>query len=168
MAAKTKTELLDVTQKEFEKLSKLLVAMDSDTALKKRDDETCIKDVIGHRAHWIDLFFGWYTDGLAGKDVYFPAEGYKWNDLKRYNADLRRSQIDLDWPGAIEMLQTRQAKLTNFIEGCSEKELYGGPMKGANNAWSPGRWAEAAGGSHFRSASKYLRSCLRDDKRPKS
>jgi len=48
-----------------------------------------VKDVISHRAHWIDLFLGWYKGGMAGKTVYFPAKEYKWNDLKRYNAQLR-------------------------------------------------------------------------------
>ncbi|PRY78760.1 hypothetical protein CLV80_10384 [Yoonia maritima] len=134
------------------------------TALHKGDEDTSIKDVIARRADWIDLFLGWYSDGLAGKTVYFPAEGYKWNDLKRYNADLRAWQNDLDWSGAVALLQARYDKLTAFIEGCSENELYGGPMKGANNKWTPGRWAEAAGPSHFRSASKYLRAALKKAK----
>ena len=161
MPAKTKSELLTVTHSEFGKLAKLIDAIDAETALKKRDEDTSIKDVVAHRAHWIDLFLGWYADGLAGKAVYFPAKGYKWSDLKRYNSDLRQRQSNLDWPEAVSLLQSNYRKLTEFIEGCSDKELYSGPMKGANNAWTPGRWAEAAGPSHFRSASKFLRSVIK-------
>ncbi|MFL4468451.1 ClbS/DfsB family four-helix bundle protein [Tateyamaria armeniaca] len=162
MAATSKSELLDITRKEFGKLEKLMDSIDADMAMRKRDDDTSIKDVIAHRAHWIDLFLGWYADGLAGKTVFFPAEGYKWNDLKRYNADLRNRQSELDWPQAVALLRANCEKLTEFIETRSEAELYSGPMKGANNAWTPGRWAEAAGPSHFRSASKYLRKCITD------
>ena len=54
--------------------------------------------MIAHRAHWIALFLGWFADGLGRKTVYFPAKGYKWNDLRRYTADLRARQADLDWP----------------------------------------------------------------------
>lgn len=164
MAAKSRSELLDVTQKEFEKLAKLIDTIDANTALEKVDEDTSIKDVIAHRAHWIDLFLGWYWDGLAGKIVYFPAEGYKWNDLKRYNSDLRKRGSDLDWPAAVTMLNTNYHKLTTFIQDRSEEDLYSGPMEGANNAWTPGRWAEAAGPSHFRSASKFLRSTLKSGK----
>ena len=164
MAAQSKSELLDIAQKEFGKLTKLIDSIDANTAMKKRDEDTSIKDVVAHRAHWIELFLGWYADGLAGKTVFFPAEGYKWNDLKRYNSDLRKRQSELDWPKAVAMLRVNYSKLTDFIQGCSEAELYGGPMKGANNAWAPGRWAEAAGPSHFRSASKFLRSCIKSDK----
>lgn len=163
MAAEHRSELLDVTRKEFLKLEKLIEAINSDTAMRKREDDTSIKDVIAHRAHWIDLFLGWYADGMAGKTVNFPAEGYKWNDLKRYNSDLRQSQIDLDWPEAIDMLRDRYAKLTEFIEEHTETELYGGAMKGANNKWTPGRWAEAAGPSHFRSAAKFIRQATKSD-----
>lgn len=164
MAAKSKLELLDITQKEFGKLVKLIESIDASTAMEKAEEDTSIKDVVGHRAHWVDLFLGWYADGLAGKTVYFPAEGYKWNDLKRYNSDLRKRQSDLDWPTAVAMLRTNYAKLTDFIQGCSDEDLYSGPMKGAQNAWTPGRWAEAAGPSHFRSASKFLRLRIRSGK----
>lgn len=161
MAAKSKTELLSVTQKEFVKLCALIAQIDADDAMKKGDDDTSIKDVIAHRAHWMDLFLGWYADGHAGKEVYFPAKGYKWNDLKRYNADLRERQADMDWQAAVSLLQTNRDRLVEFINDHTDGDLYGGPMQGANNAWTPGRWAEAAGPSHFRSATKYLRAVLK-------
>lgn len=164
MAATSKAGLIDITQLEFKKLQKILTEIDAGTAIKKREEDTSIKDVVAHRAHWIELFLGWYVDGLAGKQVYFPAEGYKWNDLKRYNADLRARQHDMDWPAALALLQTNYERLMAFLNEQSEDALYAGPMKGANNNWTPGRWAEAAGPSHFRSASKYIRSCLRSDR----
>lgn len=159
MAATNKADLLAISEKEFNKLSALLDRVDDDLAMAKEDD-TSIKDVVGHRAHWIELFLGWYADGLAGKPVFFPAEGYKWNDLKRFNSDLRARQADLSWEDARALLNADYKKLTAFIDGCSDKALYGGPMQGANNQWTPGRWAEAAGPSHFRSAAKYVRARL--------
>ncbi|MEM9637163.1 MAG: ClbS/DfsB family four-helix bundle protein [Pseudomonadota bacterium] len=162
MAAQNKTDLLEVTGKEYLKLQRLIAPLGSSVALVKDADDTSIKDVIAHRAHWIDLFLGWYHDGRAGKPVFFPAEGYKWNELKRYNADLRHAQAQLSWPAACALLAERYAQLTRFLEERSEEELYGGPMRGAQNHWTPGRWAEAAGPSHFRSAAKYIRARLRE------
>ncbi len=164
MPAKNKSELLEITQNEYRKLTKLIEPIDADTAMEKREEDASIKDIVAHRAYWIDLFLGWYADGIAGKTVHFPAEGYKWNELKRYNADLRDRQSELDWPGAIALLQKNYKALMNFIEERSEDELYGGPMQGASNDWRTGRWAEAAGSSHFRSASKYIRASLKSDK----
>jgi hypothetical protein len=160
-AATTKSELITVTTKEFAKVSKLVATLTAEQAMLPDEEDTSIKDVIAHRAHWAGLFLGWYEDGLAGKSVYFPSKGYKWNDLKRYNADLRGAQQDMDWPMALAQLTQAHDALLAFIETHSDTALYGGPMKGANNKWTPGRWAEAAGPSHYRSAAKYIRTRLK-------
>lgn len=166
MPAASKSELLSVSGKEFDKLARLIEGIDAEFAMVKRDADISIKDVIAHRAHWIDLFLGWYDDGMAGKIVHFPAQGYTWGDLKRYNADLRARQSGLLWPGAVALLRTNYDRLVEFIETRSESQLYGGPMQGARNTWTAGRWAEAAGPSHFRSASKFIRSCIRSASSP--
>ena len=162
MAATSQSELLSLTEKEFAKLDKLVSDIDADTALCKDSDDTSIKDIVAHRAHWVDLFFGWYFDGLVGKVVHFPAKGYKWNELKRYNAWLRESQAELDWDEAKAMLREQHRKLVAFISERDDADLYSGAMQGANNDWTPGRWAEAAGPSHYRSAGKYIRARLRE------
>lgn len=161
MPATDKAALIEVCEKEFAKLDTMLGTIDATDALIKDEDDTSIKDVVAHRAHWITLFLGWYADGQAGKTVHFPALGYKWNDLKRYNADLRARQSDLDWAAALALLRKNAGLLLAFMQDASEAELYGGPMKGANNKWTPGRWAEAAGPSHYRSATKYIRQRLK-------
>ena len=142
-------------------MEELVGSITKTQARKKHDENTSIKDVIGHRAHWISLFLGWYKDGLAGKEVYFPAKGYKWNELKKYNKQLRADQKSLKWEDAVLLLNKNHKKLVKFMNDHSNAELYKNPMKGANNNWTPGRWAEAAGPSHYRSASKYIRGCLK-------
>ncbi|MFT6452821.1 MAG: hypothetical protein ACJA06_002327 [Halocynthiibacter sp.] len=141
MAATTKAALLEISEKEYAKLLKLIAPIKAEFAMQKRAEDTSIKDVIAHRAHWITLFMNWYADGLAAKPVYFPAEGYKWNDLKRYNADLRKSQASVDWSAAKDALQANHNALIAFLKNTPQDALYGGPMKGANNKWTPGRWA---------------------------
>ncbi|MCF2872474.1 ClbS/DfsB family four-helix bundle protein [Octadecabacter sp. G9-8] len=162
-AATTKTDLLTVTRKDFDKLQKLIADIPDDQAQRKRADDTSIKDIIAHRAHWIDLFLGWYRDGQAGRRVHIPAKGYKWNDLKSYNAKLRKDQADLGWQDAKAALAQAHVRLTDLVEAMTDAQLYGGPMHGASNAWTTGRWAEAAGPSHYRSAAKWIRACLRGD-----
>lgn len=161
MPATDKTALLLISETEFAKLQKLITTIDPAMAMEKREDDTSIKDVIAHRAHWIALFLGWYAEGQAGHEVFFPAKGYKWNELKRYNADLRARQAGLNWADAVALLEANHKRLMAQITALSDAELYSGPMKGAKNHWTTGRWAEAAGPSHYRSAAKYLRACLK-------
>ncbi len=161
MPATNKSDLLAISRKEYSKLKLLAASIHEQQAQAKDEQDTSIKDVIAHRAHWIDLFLGWYVDGQAGGPVYFPAKGYKWNELPRYNSDLRKKQAPLGWNEAVDLLDGGYDKLIDFIQAHSDVELYGAPMKGAKNNWTPGRWAEAAGPSHFRSASKYIRARLK-------
>lgn len=161
MAATTRDELLATSLKEYRKLEALIADLSGEQATIKDDDDTSIKDVIGHRAHWIDLFLGWYGDRQAGKEVSFPAPGYKWNQLKSYNAALRQAQAGLSWVEARELLSANHARLVAFVTGHHDADLYGGPMQGASNDWTPGRWAEAAGPSHYRSAAKHIRQILK-------
>lgn len=163
-AATNKADLLSVTQKEFAKLEKLISDIPDKQALTKREDDTSIKDVIGHRAHWIHLFLGWYADGQKGGPVAIPAEGYKWNQLKDYNAKLRANQADLSWHEVQAMLAKNHTKLLAFINSKDDAALYGSPMQGGGNNWTAGRWAEASGSSHYRSAAKWVRACLKSDK----
>ena len=62
MACNNKSELITLTEKEFAKLQELIAPLDQAKA-KMGEDGVSIKDVIGHRAHWVDLFLGWYMDG---------------------------------------------------------------------------------------------------------
>ncbi|MCF6443519.1 ClbS/DfsB family four-helix bundle protein [Nereida sp. MMG025] len=158
MPATSKRALQEITVKEYQKLQSLIDAISSTEAQKKDSDDISIKDIIAHRARWITLFMGWYADGQAGKDAAFPAAGYKWNALPRYNADLRAKQATVDWPQAKQMFATAHETPLLFITKLPESALYGGPMKGAKNTWTTGRWAEAAGPSHYRSAAKYIRA----------
>ena len=161
MAATTKDALLHVTDAEWAKLSALLASIPPAAVLQPDDDCTTIKDIVGHRAHWIALFLGWYHDGQAGREVHFPAPGYKWSDLKAYNIKLRADQAGLGWQDVCTLLEDRHAALRAFITAHDNDALYGGKMKGGRNAWTAGRWAEAAGPSHYRSAAKYIRARVR-------
>ena len=160
-AATNKTDLISVTEKDWEKLLSALEKVNEELASKKVDGVS-IKDVTGHRAHWIELFLGWYSDGLAGKQVFMPAKGYKWNELNAYNAKLREDQAGFGFDAAKNLLVANHGKMLAFLEGCSDADLYGAPMAGGNGKWTAGRFAEASGASHYRSATKFIRKCLRD------
>lgn len=59
------------------------------------------------------------------------------------------------------LLNEQHGRLMRWLANHSGKELYSCPMKGANTAWAPGRWVEAAGASHYRPATKHLRAWIK-------
>lgn len=158
MPATDKAALMAVTEKEFAKLWATLEGVDAALATAPHpEDGITIKDTVLHRVHWIDLFLGWYRDGVAGKDVQTPAPGYKWNQLKEYNAKLREATRDVPWAEALAQLEAGHKALLALLGGLDEDALYGAKRYDWQNDWTIGRWAEASGASHYRSANKYIR-----------
>lgn len=160
-AAVCKSDLLAVCEAEFAKLSATLDGVDAATAELAGDDDFSIKDTVAHRAHWIDLYLGWVSDGRAGEDVATPAPGYKWNALKVYNAMLREQMSGLTWPEARAALDAAHLRLMEFLKGEDDASLYTPHLMPWMNKWTLGRWAEASGASHYRSANKYIRKIIR-------
>ena len=162
-AATTKSDLIAVTDRDYAKLQALLdrVPPESRLIADPEADGTTLRDIVGHRAHWITLFLGWYHAGQSGDPVALPAPGYKWNELRHFNADLRATQAGQNWEEARAALHDNHLLLMQFIEGLDQYALYQAPMAGGGNHWTTGRWAEAAGASHYRSAAKYIRARLR-------
>ena len=160
MAATNRDELLAIAEKEFAKLVKLLDGLEE--GLPDRadaaNDGLSIKQIIAHRAHWIGLFFVWYEGGKAGEDVQTPAPGYKWNQLKPYNAKLHEASRDRAWADIRRELEDGHARLMAFIGAHDDAALYTKHLYPWMNDWTLGRWAEASGPSHYRSAAKVIRS----------
>ncbi|MEM8800932.1 MAG: ClbS/DfsB family four-helix bundle protein [Pseudomonadota bacterium] len=74
-AAKTKAALIAVTEKEWDKLSKLITDFDETfTSIEDGDGSSAIR-ILGHRAAWIDLYFAWCKGATAGHTPEMPAPG---------------------------------------------------------------------------------------------
>ncbi len=156
-AATSREDLLAVIDKEWTKLSTLLDRASEDTAMAPQGEDPSLRDIVTHRAHWIGLFFQWLKEGEAAQ---MPDHGVKWNQLKPYNAGLRTQYAHMSWSEARSWLGVQHDRLRAWIAEADDDALYGGPMAGGTG-WTTGRYAEAAGPSHFRSAAKYARAVLK-------
>lgn len=162
-AATNKADLLASFDAEYAKLTRTLDGIDAARAMAHtKDDETTIKGIIAHRIHWIGLFFGWYEKGCAGETVEIPAPGYKWNQLKPYNAVLYASGNDRDWADLRSEFDREVSRLRAFLAARDDAELYAVGRYDWTGKWGVGRWAESAGPAHFRSANAYIRKALRE------
>lgn len=65
------------------------------------------------------------------------------------------------WSATREALKDAHLRLLEDIRSASEAELYGEPLAPALK-WTRGRYAEAAGASHYRSAAKVLRKLKKE------
>ncbi|MEO0938786.1 MAG: ClbS/DfsB family four-helix bundle protein [Pseudomonadota bacterium] len=161
-AATNKSDLLAVFDKDLAKLRKTLASVDeTNSNLSAPGDDTTIKGIIAHRTHWMGLFHGWYDDGVAGRAVHVPAKGYKWNQLKPYNAPIYAKGQKSSWSDLVSEFDAACEKLRQFIDAQDDAALYACGQYAWTGKWTLGRYAEASGPSHFRSANTYIRKALR-------
>jgi hypothetical protein len=80
--AKTKQELLDSTQKNFEILLNLLSSMDEEQlSTNPVFEEQTVKDILSHLYAWHLMFFDWYQDGNKTTKRQMPKEGFTWKQI---------------------------------------------------------------------------------------
>lgn len=165
-AATNKSDLLVVFDKDLAKLCKTLEAIDDEqSSLSLPDDDVTIRGILAHRTHWMGMFHLWYEDGIAGRKVFVPAEGYKWNQLKEYNAPLFERGNETPWAELRSGFDLACDRLRTFIEAHGDSELYANGVHTWTGKWTLGRYIEASGPSHFRSANTYIRKVLRNSER---
>jgi len=159
-AAVSKAEFLAVFDRERAKLERLLESVD-ETRSRLSDDGVSIKAVIGHRIHWMDLFWSWYDAGVKGAPVQTPAPGFKWNQLKAYNAPIYAAAETEPWSTLASRFSQTADRFRTRFDALSEEDAYGPSAYAWTNDWTVGRWAESAAPSHFRSAAKVVRKILK-------
>ncbi|MCR9121570.1 MAG: ClbS/DfsB family four-helix bundle protein [Phyllobacteriaceae bacterium] len=163
-AATNAQELLAAFDRDLAKLQKTLDGVDEAMASRHTAaDAVTIKGVIAHRTHWIGLFFDWYEGGVAGETVETPAPGVKWNQLKAYNAPIYEAANGRPWSELRSEFDAAAARLRAFIAENGDDLLYVKGLYPWMNNWTIGRWAEASGPSHFRSANTHIRKVLREN-----
>lgn len=157
--AQTKVDLVGISRAEWSKLVASLDGVTEAVADAVDAEGRSIKDVVAHGAQAIGLVLGWYADGQAGRDG--PPQKYRSRDLQFDPSTLRTWQAELSWPETRALLGSAHERLMGLVDGLDESALYGGPMLGVRNNWSTGRWAEAAGAGHYRTARRYVRKRLK-------
>ncbi|KKL68507.1 hypothetical protein LCGC14_2124310, partial [marine sediment metagenome] len=85
---KTKTELLELSQKNYSKLIDYVDSLSEkvqQAVFPKGYLNRNIKDVLAHLHHWHLMFLEWYETGMAGQKPDMPAKGYTWKTLPDLN-----------------------------------------------------------------------------------
>ncbi|MEL6913172.1 MAG: ClbS/DfsB family four-helix bundle protein [Pseudomonadota bacterium] len=159
-AATNKDDLLSATHAEYRKLLALVERFDAKRAKVSDASGYSAQRIVGHRAAWIDLFFGWCRDADAGITPRMPKAGYLWRNTPELSDEIWAEQRQMTWREIVALLDKKHAAFVEFLEGQDDDALYAKPMS-PGLKWTRGRYAEAVGPAHYRSAAKYMRGLLR-------
>jgi hypothetical protein len=157
----TKSQLIEVSKKEFADLEKMLAPLSMEQMIHPpAPGEWSTKDILAHLFEWQQMFFRWYEAGLRGEQPAVPAEGYKWSQLPALNQHIYETYRDLPLQKVIESFHISHHKTMELIAALPEADLF-----------TPGRWPwmnqntltayiNANTGSHYRWARAEIRSKL--------
>ncbi|MEO1098281.1 MAG: ClbS/DfsB family four-helix bundle protein, partial [Bacteroidota bacterium] len=85
---KTKEELLELSESNFEKLNEIIEKMEHAEQRKDFPPGSLnrnIQDVLCHLHHWHLVMMEWYNIGMSGSKPEMPAKGYTWKTVPELN-----------------------------------------------------------------------------------
>ncbi len=120
----TKSQLLDASQKEFQKLDTYLASLTPEQmSAQLTPGAWTIKDVLAHLYEWQQMFFRWYEAGLRSETPAVPAPGYKWSQLPALNQAIYEKFRDLPPEEVLGMFRASHQKTVQFMEETPEADL---------------------------------------------
>jgi hypothetical protein len=118
-----KTQLLEVSAKEYDKLETYLAALSPEQMTAAHPPEWSVKDILAHLYAWQQMFFTWYETGLRGETPAVPAPGYNWGQLPALNQSIYERYHTRPLDEVLSRLRTSQQKTIKFIEDVSDADL---------------------------------------------
>lgn len=97
------------------------------------------KQMIAYQLGWMNLLLDWDRDEVAGKEVFMPSLGYKWNQLGKLYQSFYKEYQDQTLHELMEKFVKTVDLLTKWLDDFSDEELFQpGGRKWASQA--PSNW----------------------------
>lgn len=124
---KTKAELLDLSQKNYEKLIDFVDSFsdqDKNTDFPKGTLNRNIRDVLAHLHHWHLMLTEWYKVGMNDEKPVMPAKGYTWKTLPDLNKVIFEKYQNTDLETSRKLFNDSFNKVRKLIQIHTEEELF--------------------------------------------
>ncbi|WP_281223225.1 ClbS/DfsB family four-helix bundle protein [Photobacterium sanguinicancri] len=137
-----KVELLSAINEAFRKLHCDVVTIPAElTRLCEiegnvKGTRISVCDTLAYLLGWGRLVMFWYEEKAAGRDVEFPADGYKWNQLGLLAQHFQHEYRDWSFLALQQELQVTTASIVTLIDSLDNSCLYEQPWY---EKWTLGR-----------------------------
>ena len=157
---KSKSELLYLSQANFEKLVNFIDAFSKEEQEKDFPPGTLnrnIRDVLAHLHHWHLMMLEWYTIGMKGEKPDMPAKGYSWKMTSELNKAIHQQYKDEALATIQDKLKASHQKIMALIEQHSNDELFEKKRYHWTGSTSLGAYLISSTSSHYDWAYKLIR-----------
>ena len=119
----TRTELLDQLHTAFDALRTELAAAGARAGGLACMEDWRIKDLLAVRVWWTERVVEWVEAGRQGEVPVTPAEGYRWNETPRLNADVVKATKRESYRSLRARLEAGFQRVLETIDGLDDEAL---------------------------------------------
>ena len=120
---KTRAELTDQLHSSFEKLRTELDGGGPRLGSLSCVDDWTVKDLLAVRVWWTEKVVVWIEAGRRRETPITPAEGYRWKETPRLNADLVEAARNKSFRSLRGRLETGFGRVVQLVEELDDEEL---------------------------------------------
>jgi hypothetical protein len=157
---KSKPELLELSQKNFEKLNDYVDSYSTEERNVEFPVGTLnrnIRDVLAHLHHWHLMLVDWYEVGMRGEKPDIPAKGHTWKTVPELNRAIQQKYQNVPLLEVRQKLNESFAKVRKIIEQHSDEELFEKKRYPWTGSTSLGAYLISATSSHYDWAYKLIK-----------
>jgi len=158
----TRAELIDLTRSTFEKLRAELEAAGPRVGSLSCVDDWTVKDLLAVRAWWTENVIDWIEAGRRGETPITPADGYRWNETPRLNADVVKAARRESYSSARDRMERGFERVIRTIDALDDTELLGIGVFAWAGKYPISRWISINTARQYTTARTFIRRALRE------
>jgi len=158
----TRAELRDLTCSTFEKLRAELEAAGPRVGSIGCVDDWSVKDLLAVRAWWTENVIDWIEAGIRDETPITPAEGYRWNETPRLNADVVKAARRESYRSVRARLERGFERVIHTIDALDDTELLGIGVFTWAGKYPISRWISINTAWQYTTARTFIRRALRE------
>lgn len=161
----TREELTDLTSTTFNKLKTELEAAGPRAGSLTCVDDWSVKDLLVVRAWWTENVVEWIEAGRRGETPFTPAQGYRWNETPRLNADIIEAARLESYRSVCARLDRGFERVTHTIDVLDDAELLEVGVYAWAGKYPISRWISINTARQYTTARTFVRRALREHHR---
>lgn len=161
---KSKSDLLELSNKNFQKLFDFIEEKSKEEQLKEFPKGTMnrnIRDVLAHLHHWHLMMLEWHKVGMSGEKPEMPAKGYTWKTTPELNKWIWEKYQNIELKKAKFLLKKSFKNVQKIIEKHSGEELFEKKKYKWTGSTSVGAYLISATSSHYDWAFKLIKKATK-------
>ena len=162
---RTRTELTDLVGSTFAKLQAEIEAAGPRAGSLPRVDDWTVKDLLAVRVWWTEHVIDWIEAGLRGETPVTPAEGYRWRETPRLNADIVRKSRRESYRSLRTRLQHAFERVMDTIDSLDDRQLLGVGAFAWVGKYPVSRWLSINTARQYTTARSFIRRALKEHRK---